>query len=557
MSSSDIQYASWLVRAARAQRPSIEAKSDLTDADHDGFEGLDARQETRHSPNGGSIEGQNSDLVEDKLHEVDDKQPEPDCKEPRKQINATDNNHKHSRSELEGRIVTYQTEIAALESKFLTEYGLLEDETEELRTNNKVLRGDIAQASANVEGLKMQIEAAADAANGLKLGLLNKLESEQAEYNILEDDRDSLKEAMDTLSKDLDISKEGQDVLQKENVELKELLARHDGRRCWYASTNQSQAADRTIREEQGFGNVQMNHGGGERDSKSPVEPGNPTAIESRSPNVEGATNFSRSESNVGIRLCGHPSWTEQDDEGDENGISEQDHLVRLAGNCDPMTDDDCLEDHPLLNPHPLEMFQERVHEIQNALDKGKSSDSGLRAVASLSKLLADLDDLLHQMSYSNEDKSWNDDTLHDMPAHSTTDSVIGDVPNRDRHDAGDIDMSLEKQRDTQNLVGGSSLSDVVGWMNEGQTATPSNADAIGRGSPSPRSVAIADDKRSIGSPKAPGAMTKSSKMRRWSSQSKAFLAGLHRPHASIDRRECSLRTISPYSVPEESENRL
>lgn len=549
MCPSDLPYASWLVRAARTQQPPIEGKTNLTEAKHGGDGDLNVR------PNEGSVEGheiQESRVVEAELDEFSHVPPEPNCVEPRNQREGSDIEHKHSRFELERQIVTHQKEISALETKFLTEYGLLEDEVEELRTSNNILRDDIAQASANVEGLKMQMEAT-ETANESKLGLLRKLETEQAEYNKLEDDRDYLKEAMDALSKDLNISQEGQHALQRENCELKKLLARHEGKQCGCASTDQSQEADRTIREEQGLEIVHMDSSGGERGSESPVDPGNPVAVEFRGPEVEGATNPSRFISNASLRLRGHTSWTEQGCDGHDTRIGDQNRLIRHISERNSMSSDENLDDHPLSNVHQLKTFHEKVAEMQTSLAKHKRSDSKFCAAASLSKLLADLD-LLHQMSLGNEDRSWNDDILHDTPAHSATGSVIGDVYEQERHDIVKNYVGFEEQHDTQNLVGGSSLSDIVGCMENGQSVATSNVESVGRASSSPPTGAIAHDK-TLGNPKAPGAKTKLSKMRRWSSQSKAFLTKLHGPHASTDGRGSSMRTSSSYSLPKEPEH--
>jgi len=370
----------------------------------------------------------------------------------------------------------HEKKLAALQAQFFIEYGVIESEMETLGQANQVLCGEVAQANAAVEGLKMQMTTAAETAEAAKLDMMKKLEDEQAEYNKLEDDRDYLQEDKDALLKEIEGLKEDQHGLQQERDELAKQLSSLEDRdveseqslaECspqltsvteelaelgheideWTKltevkehpkNTAEPEKVDALIdhmqsREDQVLGSIYDGTGAGS------------TAFDSGTPSGEEWTPKNQETCNYGVDFGGQPSL-----------------VFRDSGFVD---DNKTVDKHHQSGNRLLIAFREKVEEILQALAEGTETSTTSHIETTLFTLVKDLENTLRQMPLAREGGSYGDDTLiDDTPDLSTTDLAVDDQSCPDEKATRSIKAPSEYDDDAweQRLQGPSSFSDVV-----------------------------------------------------------------------------------------------
>lgn len=428
----------------------------------------------------------------------------------------------------------HEKNLAALEAQFLIEYGVVKGEMETLGKANQVLCGNVAQANAAVEGLKMQMETVAETAEAMNLDLMSKLEDEQAEYNKLEDDRDYLQEDNDALSKEIEGLKEDRHALQQERDELARRLSSLEDRNV---ESRQSLADCSpqliSITEEK----AELEHETDEwtkltevKDHpKNTAEPERVDALidhmQSREDEVLGSTC-----NGTGAGSTAYDSGTSSGEEWPQNNQETYGHGVNVGGQAGLVfRDSGYVDDNRPFDKHYqsgkrlLTAFREKVEEILQVLTEGTETSTTPHVKTTLFTLVKDLEDTLSQMPLAKEDDYQGDDTLiDDTSGQLTSDVAVDDHSCPGEKPTRGNEAPSEDYDDTfaQHLQDPYSFSDVVGEDHVLQQTLPLK----------PPSVATLDKAQRTVSDELQDQTTKP-KMTRWkkvSHKSRSLMGGLH-----------------------------
>lgn len=477
------------------------------------------------------------------------------------------------RYEAQCHVDEHDKDMIALESRFLTEYGLAEDEIDALRKENQVLRGDLAQATANVEGLKMQMETSAETAESMRQELVSKLVDEQAEYNKLEDDRDYLRDDNDELSQELEALKADQDALQLEKTELAKRVSSLEERNLGLEqqSINDAQQLNLLTKE-----NVEL--------TINSVEPTKAKATCQTSGTLEQAdTREAQTEDlqgkakdtwiNENIKAGGEQTssngvaWSQdeerslrrQDCQRSRTDVDEEGGILAFASIYNgSRTCFNVRETEQPLNSHLLIQFQSKVEAIQQALTEADSNNTIPRSGKILFAWVGDLYDLLYQDYFPQESPCPERGSLHDdTPSQSAPDLAVDDHfrPHK-KIASSDVESSEKYHGGGHSAWDRSSHTlDVVGHERHEQPQQNIPPERNVNGDQDPQSSVFAYDDLTDGpTSESSGqhSQQKASKWKKLSSRSRSFLGALHHAAPSNDAEHVqkSKKARGPIGIP-------